>query len=261
MADKHPAFAVHPQDSKDVSWALATADTCWKRGERAEALRWLRRAVESASEAEQDERALELAKAAADLATHIGSVAPPQAPGARAVGIPRAGGLPALSPAKPMAALTARAPQPKDPPKKADRKSITNEAAKARVPQPPQVSKPAEKPALKPTELPAAPRKRAGSKVDRGEVSHRLSRTEEIDEWPTDVVPGDELPPHVAPPVPSARPVTTVQALRVLVWRTPDGSVHVEPAGKGAKTPALAVEATLVASDIATNLVGLFGKG
>src|SRR5580698_9090622 len=77
MADKTPMFAIKPDDPKDVSWGLTTAEACFRRGERSDALRWLRRAVEAASEAEADERALELAKLAADLATQIGTMAPP----------------------------------------------------------------------------------------------------------------------------------------------------------------------------------------
>lgn len=69
-----------PDDHEDVSWALSTAQTTWERGEFADALKWLRRAAESASEAEADDRALELAKVAADLATQLdiraASVAP-----------------------------------------------------------------------------------------------------------------------------------------------------------------------------------------
>lgn len=57
-----------PDDPEDVSWALSTAEATWQRGEHADAIRWLRRAAEAASEAEADDRALELAKAAADLA-------------------------------------------------------------------------------------------------------------------------------------------------------------------------------------------------
>ncbi|WP_394820555.1 hypothetical protein [Pendulispora albinea] len=58
-------------DHEDVSWALSTAQSTWERGEHTDALKWLRRAVEAASEAEADDRALTLAKAAADLTTRI----------------------------------------------------------------------------------------------------------------------------------------------------------------------------------------------
>jgi hypothetical protein len=66
-------------DHEDVSWALSTAEATWKRGERADALKWLRRAAEAASEAEDDDRALALAKAAAELASDLDGPKPPPA--------------------------------------------------------------------------------------------------------------------------------------------------------------------------------------
>lgn len=60
-----------PDDAEDVSWALSTADAMWTRGDHADAIRWVRRAAEAAGEAEADVRALELAKAAAELAAAI----------------------------------------------------------------------------------------------------------------------------------------------------------------------------------------------
>jgi hypothetical protein len=84
MADEAPKTPI-PQptkdDHEDVSWALSTAEATWNRGDRADALKWLRRAAESASEAEQDDRALQLAKAAAELASQLdpstGTSSPP----------------------------------------------------------------------------------------------------------------------------------------------------------------------------------------
>src|SRR5258708_38524636 len=69
-------------DSEDVAWALSTAEAMYARGDRGDALKWLRRAAEAASEALADDRALELAKAAADLASAIGPTtgAPPPPP-------------------------------------------------------------------------------------------------------------------------------------------------------------------------------------
>lgn len=55
-------------DAEDVAWALQTAETLWKRGERADAIVWLRRAAQSAGDAQDDDRALVLARAAAELA-------------------------------------------------------------------------------------------------------------------------------------------------------------------------------------------------
>lgn len=60
-----PALAT---DTEDVTWALQTADALWKRNERVDALVWLRRAAQAAGEAEHDDRALELAHDAAELA-------------------------------------------------------------------------------------------------------------------------------------------------------------------------------------------------
>lgn len=61
----------HDEDDEDVHWALSTAGALWGRGEREEALRWLRRAAEQASDANADLRALELFKAAAEVATKL----------------------------------------------------------------------------------------------------------------------------------------------------------------------------------------------
>src|SRR5580658_4027406 len=63
-------------DIEDVAWALQTAEATWSRGDRADALKWIRRAAEAASEAELDDRALELAKAAADVASLLASAGP-----------------------------------------------------------------------------------------------------------------------------------------------------------------------------------------
>jgi len=58
-------------DSGDTRWALQTAMTLWGQGERREALQWVRRAAEAAAEAGQDDRALVLAKAGAELRAHL----------------------------------------------------------------------------------------------------------------------------------------------------------------------------------------------
>src|SRR5215469_8532735 len=67
-------------DTEDVAWALSTAEAMYARGDRRDALKWLRRAAEAASEAQADDRALELAKAAASLAIIVGPSVPPPAP-------------------------------------------------------------------------------------------------------------------------------------------------------------------------------------
>lgn len=58
-------------DAEDVVWALQTADTLWKRGDRVDAIVWVRRAAQSAGEADDDERAVTLARSAAELGEQL----------------------------------------------------------------------------------------------------------------------------------------------------------------------------------------------
>ena len=60
-------------DAEDVVWGLQTADTLWKRGERIDAVVWLRRAAQSAGDEGDDDRALELARLAAELSDWMAS--------------------------------------------------------------------------------------------------------------------------------------------------------------------------------------------
>lgn len=65
----------------------------WGRGDQAEAVRWVRRAAEAASDAGSDERALVLARAAADLTNALAippSVTPPPVASAPATPVPAA---------------------------------------------------------------------------------------------------------------------------------------------------------------------------
>ena len=49
-------------DDDDVAWALSTAQVQWKRGSRADAVVWLRRAIESAVAVDATWRAAELTR-------------------------------------------------------------------------------------------------------------------------------------------------------------------------------------------------------
>lgn len=71
-----------PDDDEDVHWALSTATALWARGEAQEALKWLRRAAETASDANNDERALTLFKAAADCTALLTARGPGVSPAA-----------------------------------------------------------------------------------------------------------------------------------------------------------------------------------
>jgi hypothetical protein len=81
-------------DSDEVRWALETARSLWANDAR-EALRWLRRAAETASDAGDDMRSVQLARAAADLRSvaNIQASLPPPATPAQ-VGAPQAGPQP-----------------------------------------------------------------------------------------------------------------------------------------------------------------------
>jgi len=63
-------------DAEDVAWALQTAEALWKRNERVDAVVWLRRAAQAAGEADDDDRALALARDAAELADWLTRNAP-----------------------------------------------------------------------------------------------------------------------------------------------------------------------------------------
>lgn len=78
--DAQPLFPQPEEgDPEDVGWALSTAEALWKRGEHADAITWVRRAAEAASEAEQDMRMLVLVKAAGELAALAEAFANPVA--------------------------------------------------------------------------------------------------------------------------------------------------------------------------------------
>ncbi|RYZ64653.1 MAG: hypothetical protein EOP08_08560, partial [Proteobacteria bacterium] len=44
-------------DEEDVAWALATAEAMWARGDKLDAVKWIRKAAEAASEADDILRA------------------------------------------------------------------------------------------------------------------------------------------------------------------------------------------------------------
>jgi hypothetical protein len=149
-----PIPRVNKDDAEDVSWALQTADTMWGRGDHADAVKWLRRAAEAASEAEADDRALELAKAAADLATQLGPIqtSPPPPPPPPPPPRPLTSRPPAPSAAPPRMFGSAPPPPPTPFPTTAARgappRSPAQSSAPARAPM--AAARPAPMPALKP---------------------------------------------------------------------------------------------------------------
>jgi hypothetical protein len=111
---KSPIPLGKKDDLEDVSWALSTAEAMWNRGDHADALKWLRRAAESAAEAEADDRALELAKAAADVASLLSGSKPPPvvSPAVPAPPPPPVITTPSKAPPPPPAAARPGAPSP-----------------------------------------------------------------------------------------------------------------------------------------------------
>src|SRR3954462_5531070 len=76
LYDSRPMMGIPPAidtDAEDVVWGLQTAETLWKRGERIDALVWLRRAAQAAGDASDDDRALELARHAAEMTEWMAS--------------------------------------------------------------------------------------------------------------------------------------------------------------------------------------------
>jgi hypothetical protein len=298
------AAAIPPakrDDVEDVAWALQTAEATWSRGDRADALKWIRRAAEAASEAEHDDRALELAKAAADVASlladrpagtsgimpptpespRIGTTsAPPPPPhggsasrvtaaaptpsrvGANMPSLPRSGQKsptpPRVASAGPVSKRGGRRSSP----------SVTEEATLPGLAG--DNTRPRRHSATNEAKKRGRASKPAADETGAAPVTSRLpSVTDELDAWPT----GNSIPdadeddvqhtrigspayrkdPERASsrPVPPYAPLVMSQAVRVVVWRGPDG-VHVAPAGT--QVSAIGVEAILVATDPVADL-------
>jgi hypothetical protein len=113
-----------PEDSDDVELALETAGALWNKGDRPEALRWLRRAAEAAEQSGDDRRALELARRAAELDTAPEPV-PAQEP---VIEPPKAEEAAPEGPAEEEAARSEGAPvapaEPEGPPEPSRRESV-----------------------------------------------------------------------------------------------------------------------------------------
>ena len=77
MADYPEAL---DNDPDGVSTALEVGSTFWLRGDYADAVKWLRKAVDAAFDEGADERGLELSKAAAVLATTVPTTPAPPPP-------------------------------------------------------------------------------------------------------------------------------------------------------------------------------------
>jgi hypothetical protein len=136
-----------PGEPSDVTVAIEAARALWENGDTEEALRWFSRAAEAAEQAGNDRRALDLARAVADLkdglaasaaqpAAPVPSAPPPAAP--PPLPAPAASVAPAAAPAPPP---TGQAPKlvTRPPPPPSARKSVAPTPPSMR-PRPPEAT-------------------------------------------------------------------------------------------------------------------------
>ncbi len=231
-----------PDDSEDVSWALSTAEAMWARGDHAEGIKWLRKAAEAASDAEHDVRALELAKAASDLASLL---ARRSAPEGGAVASPP---VPAPTPKAPIAANPSSRPSASPGRPRAPRSSPPLPSRTSQPPAPTS-SSPSKAPrplSAAPKPQPSTPRQMpvAGSRADR---KRRRSRENLEEEVRIGALPE---PPHIEGERETSRDVATAAAndkttevpalqMQVPIERTFEGDA---PSSRRRKSPADAGE-------------------
>lgn len=229
------ALAPLQGDSEDVAWALSAVATLLERGERPEALKWLRRAGAAAEESGHDERAVQLFKRAAELASWLQQQ--PAANGSaghdcHAAGTSEATKTPLPSPRASTNSHRSRSPALSEPLEQDETDSI----------------------------LPEAMVRRALLALDPG---HTRKETGDPDNWenrPYPVAPAEESPPpHAATrhsrdheePLPSAAEVPSsmpAPAQRVAVMAVPEtGDVRIVFLEKDQPAPAGGAEALLVA--------------
>jgi hypothetical protein len=218
MAEPNPVPPATKDDAEDVSWALSTAEAMWMRGDKDDAVKWIRRAVESAAEVGADDRALELAKAAADLASYVGPAptAPAPQPAALVVAVKPAAPMPAAPRPATAVAVTPRAPaavRSPSPPVRPAAGAPPLKPAAAAAPQTPRASpageagrgvkaRPAPPPIMLDNEVTQEVRvppaweaqRRAPAAAAATPAAPAVERvTDEIDAWPTQSLRGADI--------------------------------------------------------------------
>ncbi|HXN32428.1 MAG TPA: hypothetical protein VN894_11220 [Polyangiaceae bacterium] len=73
LSDECAVPAAATGDSSDVAVALEVAGALWEKGDKGEAIRWLKRAIDAAHQAGDTGRAAGLARAAGDLEATLDS--------------------------------------------------------------------------------------------------------------------------------------------------------------------------------------------
>jgi len=240
------------EDNEEVHWALSTAAALWATGDRGDALRWLRKAAETANDLEEDSRALELYKAAATIRS---TLLPPALSAADTIRSP----APADSPSIPPPPASARSSR-----------SASGVRSVARVKAPPK-SRPLPKPLPPPLPAKASAGRLAAEDRRRIDSRHPTSRPPKLPPPPNTEVTVVGPPPTpemlledgeettrvidktmLAPPArapfgpPTPRVPATVQAVHVAVARGAGGEPRLIPIASGASVPEGAVSALLV---------------
>jgi len=220
-----------PGDNEDVVSALETADIFWTKGDTDEALRWLKRAAETASDAGNDMRALAIARSAADL-----KAVPAAAMAAEA---------PKMSRPPPPSAMARQAPAGASPPSAASgdgaRSHAPGAAQKMPPPLPPSKAResgmppaPSARPATSPPPAPSASAPMAPSRsasTDRMAAVTAEARTVATPARPSTPSPASEAPaarraaPASSLPKEPHRALTPGTAFRAL-------TVYVKPQGR-----------------------------
>jgi hypothetical protein len=262
-----------PSDGEEVKWALSTAEALLSRGERAEAIKWVRRAAEQASDDGADERSIELARAVGELATIVASAPPPPAVVAAA---PPPAEAPVPPPPPPPPAVVAAAPPPPPlaPVAAAAEPAGTPDAQLADLQRkaPPLPGARASAPPPIP-QLPSADKPPANVAVALAELSGLALKSQVATQEPPAVVAREssavasQPPPAAAPQPPPAQTVSAAndpqpvsQAVRVIVTPLSGPAARVVRADAGAHTPAGSFEAMLVGLSPDADLASIFAK-
>lgn len=272
-AGRSPIPPANNGDPEDVAWALSTAEAMYARGDRGEALKWLRRAAEAGTEGKIGDRAVQLARAAVELAGMLGPASssnPPRRPVPSPRGRPaRARTLP-LPVARPSSGARSSVDF-----LRAARRSVSSarrgergvsprglvgrarharhsgsRRARARAGASPARRFPGRLPVLSRAPDFSIPNLLHDDLADPPEEKTRIG----VPAYQAGAMAAADAPvsPKVADP--SLRPT---QAMRVIVWRGPDG-VRVAP--YGTHVAAIAVDALLVALNPAADLAAWLSK-
>jgi hypothetical protein len=262
MVDKRPPFAIRSTDVHSVTTALDAAERSWKRGETAAVIRWVQRAAEAASEAEDDARALELTKCARELgklqAASTKRVVPDSAPSLTPSSVHL---LTKLAQPRTLPAGATRVVDRADIEALASESSPDGEVTRGRLPS--MFEEDTNEVAI--FQLRDAIRKRKDVAPETPLAPRTLlgphgAKPSATDEWSIETMSSSDVVPLsddaiTDEPTPSEGTVFSSQSVRVLLWRDEAGALYITTSRAAA--PGRAIEAMLTALEPADDLVAL----